>query len=174
MSDRHATTSAGGAGAARPAPNSGAAPAASDLPADALAVRGILRSMGAEEAEPRVLAMLLDFVYTYAADVLQDAEGYAEALARPPGTVELGELSFAMQARGSHAFCQPPPQDVLQKLADEVRSVYVHGVAGGCMRCMLSCKKGICMHVELWLGMRVHCSCLLAGRCTCERVYACV
>jgi len=109
-------------GTAGPPRSAAAAPTHDALPADALAVRAILRSMGAEEAEPRVLAMLLDFVYTYAADVLQDAEAYGEALGRPPGAVELGELSLAIQARpGGGALSQPPPQDVLQRLAEEVR-----------------------------------------------------
>ncbi|KIY93709.1 hypothetical protein MNEG_14255, partial [Monoraphidium neglectum] len=62
---------AGGRPGAAPAAGAAAAAAAAELPSDAVAVRGVLRSMGAEEAEPRVLAMLLDFVYSYTADVLQ-------------------------------------------------------------------------------------------------------
>lgn len=104
-----------------------------DVPADALAVRAILRSMGAEEAEPRVLAMLLDFVYTYSADVLQDAEAAAEALGRPAGSVELGELSFAMAARGARAFVPPPPQDALQRIADEVRGGVLSLLSACCL-----------------------------------------
>ncbi|KAI8467849.1 MAG: transcription initiation factor IID, 31kD subunit-domain-containing protein [Monoraphidium minutum] len=95
-----------------------------ELPSDARAVRGVLRSMGAEEAEPRVVAMLLDFVYSYAAGVLQDAEGYAEALGRGPGVVEAPELGYAMRARGGGgAFAGPPPQDLLHKIAEEVNAL---------------------------------------------------
>jgi hypothetical protein len=120
MTDRLATNAAAG-------PRPPAAAAAEQLPADAVAVRAILRSMGAEEAEPGVLAMLLDFVYTHAAGVLQDAESYGEALGREPGSVELAEVGFAMAARvGGGAFAQPPPQDALERLADEV------GLAGFC------------------------------------------
>jgi hypothetical protein len=109
-------------GAAPPPGAPGGAAPPPDLPADALAVRGVLRSMGAEEAEPRVLAMLLDFVYTYAADVLQDAQAYGEALGRPPGAVELPELTHAMAARGGGgAFAGPPPQEAVQRLADKAR-----------------------------------------------------
>lgn len=126
MADRAA------AAAAASAPPGGGG-ATGDLPADALAVRGILRSMGAEEADPRVLAMLLDFVYTYSADVLQDAERYADALGRPPGVVEAAEVTFAMQARAGAAFCQPPGQDVLQKLADEVGGAESWGPGAGCV-----------------------------------------
>lgn len=88
------------------------------LPADALAVRGVLRSMGAREAEPRVVSMLLDFMYKHAAEVLQDAQAYGEALQRPPGAVELPELSFALAARGAHTFAQPPAPELLQRVAD--------------------------------------------------------
>ena len=93
------------------------------LPADALAARAILRSMGAAEAEPRVVAMLLDFMYKYVADVLKDAEAYGEALGRPPGTVELPELSYALGARGPHTFAQPPAPELLQRVADAVNGV---------------------------------------------------
>lgn len=48
------------------------------LPADATAIRNILKTMGVEAHEPRVLNMLLDFMYSYVSGVLSDASAFAE------------------------------------------------------------------------------------------------
>ncbi len=56
-----------------------------ELPSDAVAVRNVLRSMGVKEYEPRVVHMLLDFMYQYVSDVLLDAEEYAEDAGKAPG-----------------------------------------------------------------------------------------
>jgi hypothetical protein len=52
--------------------------AASELPTDATAIRNILKTMGVETHEPRVLNMLLDFMYSYVSGVLSDASAFAE------------------------------------------------------------------------------------------------
>ncbi|KAI8871911.1 transcription factor TAFII-31, partial [Ramicandelaber brevisporus] len=48
------------------------------MPRDAVAVTMILRSLGIEECEPRVVPQLIEFVHKYTADVLQDAQVYAD------------------------------------------------------------------------------------------------
>lgn len=58
--------------------SSSAAGRHTDLPSDAVAVRNILKTMGVEQHEPRVVNMLLDFVYSYVSGVLSDAAAYAE------------------------------------------------------------------------------------------------
>lgn len=52
--------------------------AAADLPSDAVAIRNILKTMGVEAHEPRVVNMLLDFMYSYVSGVLSDASAFAE------------------------------------------------------------------------------------------------
>lgn len=54
------------------------AAAAGELPADATAIRNILKTMGVEAHEPRVMNMLLDFMYSYVSGVLSDASAFAE------------------------------------------------------------------------------------------------
>jgi hypothetical protein len=54
------------------------APAAGELPTDATAIRNILKTMGVEAHEPRVINMLLDFMYSYVSGVLSDASAFAE------------------------------------------------------------------------------------------------
>lgn len=48
------------------------------LPADAAAIRNILKTMGVEAHEPRVMNQLLDFMYSYVSGVLSDASAFAE------------------------------------------------------------------------------------------------
>jgi transcription initiation factor TFIID subunit 9B len=49
-----------------------------DVPRDAKIVALILKSMGVEEYQPRVLNQFLEFMYRYVSEILQDASIYAE------------------------------------------------------------------------------------------------
>jgi transcription initiation factor TFIID subunit 9B len=69
--------------------SSSAAGRHADLPTDAVAVRNILKTMGVEQHEPRVVNMLLDFVYSYTSGVLSDAAAYAEQVCAHPRTQQL-------------------------------------------------------------------------------------
>lgn len=79
--------------------------------------------MNVDEYEPRVLNMLMDFMYRYITDVLLDAEVFSEHLGRQPGHVDLNGLLLAIQSRTHHAFVQPPPQDRVAELAQAVNAV---------------------------------------------------
>ncbi|KAF6249277.1 transcription initiation factor TAFII31 [Scenedesmus sp. NREL 46B-D3] len=110
-----ALNAAAGAG-----PSSNAAGRHADLPTDAVAVRDILKTMGVEQHEPRVVNMLLDFVYSYASGVLSDAGAYAEQVGRPAGEVENEDVVLAVQTRAKLTFVPHPPVEVLRSLADQV------------------------------------------------------
>ncbi len=56
-----------------------AAVAGTQLPQDAAEVQQLLAEMSVEEYDPRVVNQLLDFKYRYLADILMDAEAYAQA-----------------------------------------------------------------------------------------------
>eukprot|EP00878_Enallax_costatus_P006177 GHUV01006476.1.p1 GENE.GHUV01006476.1~~GHUV01006476.1.p1 ORF type:complete len:146 (+),score=40.20 GHUV01006476.1:476-913(+) len=92
----------------------------SDLPTDAQAVRNILKTMGVEQHEPRVINMLLDFMYSYVSGVLSDASAFAEQVGRQPGEVENEDVVLAVQTRAKHSFVPHPPVEVLRQLADQV------------------------------------------------------
>jgi transcription initiation factor TFIID subunit 9B len=94
-------------------PAAGQAP---DLPADAVALRKLLKSCGVEEYEPRVLAMLLEFMHKYTTDVIQQADAYAEAAERP-GRVEADDILLAAQAHAQQSFVSQPPQELLNEVA---------------------------------------------------------
>ena len=63
----------------QPAGGQGASGAAvtSALPIDAQAVIGMLKELGVTEFEPRVINQLLDFVYGYTKEVLEESRGLA-------------------------------------------------------------------------------------------------
>lgn len=69
---------AGGGGGAGSSKQAAAPAAAGELPTDASAIRNILKTMGVEAHEPRVMNMLLDFMYSYVSGVLSDASAFAE------------------------------------------------------------------------------------------------
>ena len=47
-----------------------------DLPRDAKIVKSLLKSMGVEDYEPRVIHQFLELWYRYVVDVLTDAQVY--------------------------------------------------------------------------------------------------
>ena len=76
------------------ASSSGAKPPAAAVPITAKRMRDLLTSMGADEYEPRVLHQLLEFMNSYATDMLQDAALYAEH-AGHPGEIEVADVELA-------------------------------------------------------------------------------
>ena len=84
----------------RMASSSGAKPPAAAVPITAKRMRDLLTSMGADEYEPRVLHQLLEFMNSYATDMLQDAALYAEH-AGHPGEIEVVTWSSRRSCGGS-------------------------------------------------------------------------
>ncbi len=80
------------------ASSSGAKPPAAAVPITAKRMRDLLTSMGADEYEPRVLHQLLEFMNSYATDMLQDAALYAEH-AGHPGEIEVADVELATKLR---------------------------------------------------------------------------
>eukprot|EP00873_Tetraselmis_striata_P007094 jgi/Tetstr1/427358/TSEL_017525.t1 len=94
-----------------------------ELPSDAVQIKEILASQGVHDYEPRVVNQLLDFVYRYSADILQDAEVYAEHAGNAPGAVELADVETAIELNAATSFVSAPGPDVLQELADTLNKI---------------------------------------------------
>ncbi|XP_074321087.1 transcription initiation factor TFIID subunit 9 [Silene latifolia] len=86
-----------------------------DLPRDANIVKSLLKSMGVEEHEPRVVHQFLELWYRYVVDVLTDAQVYSEHASKD--IIEPDDIKLAIQSKGSFSFSQPPPREVLLELA---------------------------------------------------------
>lgn len=89
------------------------------LPKDALVIKGVLKSLGVRHFEPRAVNKLLDFMHSYIASVLQDAEAYAEQSGRATGAMTTEDVMLAIQTQAEYSFTAPPPQEVLFEVAEE-------------------------------------------------------
>lgn len=82
-----------------------------EMPRDAKIVKTLLKSMGVEEYEPRVLHQFLELWYRYAVDVLTDAQIYSEHAAK--SVIDSDDVKLAIQSKVNFSFSQPPPREVL-------------------------------------------------------------
>lgn len=94
--------------------------AESQQPSDITKVQQLLSSMGVEEFEPRVVNQLLDFMYKYVTEVLLDAEVYSEHAGKRSGQVDMDDVMLAIQARNKYSFAQPPTQDEVFQMIDDL------------------------------------------------------
>ncbi|CAH2068647.1 unnamed protein product [Thlaspi arvense] len=86
-----------------------------DLPRDAKIVKALLKSMGVEEYEPRVVHQFLELWYRYVVDVLTDAQVYSEHAGK--AAIDCDDVKLAIQSKVNFSFSQPPPREVLLELA---------------------------------------------------------
>lgn len=90
---------------------SGSAPASSSAPAprDASDMRALLKSMGVERYEPRVLHQLLEYMSQYSAEVFADSAHYAEHAGRP-GQLEAEDVQLSARLKAAAAAEARAPQ----------------------------------------------------------------
>ncbi|XP_062008751.1 transcription initiation factor TFIID subunit 9 [Rosa rugosa] len=86
-----------------------------DLPRDAKIVKTLLKSMGVEDYEPRVIHQFLELWYRYVVDVLSDAQVYSDHAGK--GAIDCDDIKLAIQSKVNFSFSQPPPREVLLELA---------------------------------------------------------
>ncbi|XP_027124807.1 transcription initiation factor TFIID subunit 9 [Coffea eugenioides] len=86
-----------------------------DMPRDAKIVKSLLKSMGVEDYEPRVIHQFLELWYRYAVDVLTDAQIYSDHADK--SVIDSDDVKLAIQSKVNFSFSQPPPREVLLELA---------------------------------------------------------
>lgn len=89
-------------------------------PRDAKIISVILRSLGIEECEPKVIVQLLEFAYKYSCDILEDANLYAKYCQRE--TINISDVKLALQTKVGKHFLPAPPRNFLQSSAENVNS----------------------------------------------------
>ncbi|CAK9221272.1 unnamed protein product [Sphagnum troendelagicum] len=99
-----------------------------ELPRDAKLVKSILRSMGVEHHEPRVVNQFLDLWYRYVVDVLGDAQTYSEHAGKT--AIDCDDVKLAIQSRVNFSFSQPPPRETLVELAKARNSIPLPKIIG--------------------------------------------
>nr|AFK34960.1 unknown [Lotus japonicus] len=86
-----------------------------NMPRDAKIVKSLLKSMGVEDYEPRVIQKFLELWYRYVVDVLTDAQVYSEHASK--AAIDCDDVKLAIQSKVNFSFSQPPPREVLLELA---------------------------------------------------------
>ena len=82
-----------------------------DLPRDAKIVKSLLKSMGVDDYEPRVIHQFLELWYRYVVDVLTDAQVYSEHASKP--AIDCDDVKLAIQSKVNFSFSQPPAREVI-------------------------------------------------------------
>ncbi|KAM0673288.1 Transcription initiation factor TFIID subunit 9 [Gurleya vavrai] len=92
----------------------------STVPRDAKVISLILRSLGIEECEPKVIVQILEFGYKYTCDVFQDAQIYSEYSNRK--NISVNDVKLALQTKIGKHFVTPPPRQFMNEIAIAVNS----------------------------------------------------
>ncbi|XP_022144675.1 transcription initiation factor TFIID subunit 9 [Momordica charantia] len=100
-----------------------------DLPRDARIVKALLKSMGVEDYEPRVIHQFLELWYRYVVDVLTDAQVYSEHACK--AAIDCDDVKLAIQSKVNFSFSQPPPREVLLELARNRNKIPLPRTIGG-------------------------------------------
>lgn len=96
-------------------------------PRDARTVEAILRSMGVEQYDPRVVNQLLEVLYRYVSSVLTDAREFSEHADK--SAIDVDDVRLAIRSKVAFTFTQPPPRDVTMRLAAERNAIPLPPVA---------------------------------------------
>ena len=81
-----------------------------NVPKDAIIIEKILQSMGIKEFEPRVTEQLLELVYRYVFEVIEDSFVYMDHASR--NDLDLEDIRLAIQSRVNNSYTEPPPVEV--------------------------------------------------------------
>mmetsp|Transcript_41707 Transcript_41707/g.83839 ORF Transcript_41707/g.83839 Transcript_41707/m.83839 type:complete len:169 (+) Transcript_41707:11-517(+) len=95
--------------------SSGVADGAVATPARIQMIKELLVSMGADDHEPKVKHLLLEFLHKYVAEVIQDAavfQGHAQKQ-----ELDLDDVRLAIQSKVNGMFSQPPPREFMIEIA---------------------------------------------------------
>lgn len=87
------------------------------VPKDAQVIMSIMKEMGVNDYEPRVINQLLEFTYRYVTTIIEYAKIYA-ALAKKKA-IDLDDVKIATEMLLESAYTTPVPRHVLAKLGEQ-------------------------------------------------------
>lgn len=87
----------------------------SEIPRDAKIVSLILKSIGIDECEPKVIQQFLEFMYRHTTQVLEEGMLFSQHAGREE--LNLDDVRLALQSKVNTSFVPPPPREVLLDLA---------------------------------------------------------
>lgn len=75
----------------------------------------VLKDMGIEEFEPRVINQLLEFSYRYITNLLEDAKAFSNHAAKK--TIDSEDIKMAIKSKVDYSFTTTPPRDLLMEIS---------------------------------------------------------
>ncbi|ELT97765.1 hypothetical protein CAPTEDRAFT_161501 [Capitella teleta] len=91
------------------------------VPRDIQVMSAILKDVGVNDHEPRVLNQMMEFAYRYVTDVLDDARVYSSHSKKK--AIDEDDVRLAVQYKLEYGFTTPPPKDLLLDVARSKNSV---------------------------------------------------
>ncbi|KAG0437041.1 Transcription initiation factor TFIID subunit 9 [Dictyocoela muelleri] len=88
-------------------------------PRDPKVISLILRSLGIEECEAKVIIQILEFVYKYSIDIMEDAAIYANMCNR---RISANDIKLAIKIKIGKYFVPPPPRHYMMEIASQINS----------------------------------------------------
>ncbi|XP_054712223.1 transcription initiation factor TFIID subunit 9-like [Uloborus diversus] len=89
--------------------------ASKGTPKDAQVMAAILKEMGVEDFEPRVLNHMLEFAYQYVTNVLDDAHVVSTYAKKK--TIDVDDIKLAINFQEERKFTPPPSRDLSAEIA---------------------------------------------------------
>ncbi|KAE8749260.1 hypothetical protein FOCC_FOCC003967 [Frankliniella occidentalis] len=86
-----------------------------NYPKDAQVIMSMLKDMGVQDYEQRVLNQLLEFTYRYVTCILDDSRVYATHAKKK--TIDLDDVKLAVNMQLDRSFTTPPPREILLEVA---------------------------------------------------------
>ena len=87
-------------------------------PWDAKTIATVLRTIGIEECEPKVIVQLLEFLHKYSGEILSDASLYAKMCERE--SISGKDVKLALQLRVGKQFLPVPLKGFLKANAESI------------------------------------------------------
>lgn len=89
-------------------------PQTKNIPKDGQVILSIMKEMGINEYEPKILVQLTEFVYRYATSILEEARSYANSKKR---TLDLDDVRLALVLSSESTFTMPPSRETILECA---------------------------------------------------------
>jgi len=100
-------------------PSSSTGPA-KQIPRDAVVMQALLKEMGVAIHEPRVVNQMLDFVYRYVTNVVEEARFYSVYAKKK--SIDMEDIKLAIRMANDKSVAAVPPREVLMDLAKSKNS----------------------------------------------------
>jgi len=87
------------------------------IPKDGQVMISILKDMGINDFEPRVINQMLEFSYRYVTNILDESKIYSQHAGKK--IVDLDDVKLSVSMQAEQGFTSPPPRESLLELSRE-------------------------------------------------------